>query len=81
MQVIGFILGLLSVILMFIAFIPLLGWLNWLNIPFAVVGLIFALIGIATARGSKKLGIAAIILCVITILFGILKLKACGGFI
>ena len=65
---------------MFLGFVPLLGWTNWLNIPFALVGLILGAIGISTAKKGRGLGIAAIILCAIAILFGALKLKACGGF-
>ncbi len=81
MQVIGLIFGILAVITMFIAFIPLLGWMNWLNIPFAILGLIFSLLGVTMSRGNKSAGISGIVLCVIAISFGILKLKACGGFI
>ncbi len=81
MQIISLILGLLAIAAMFIGFIPFLGWLNWINIPFAVLGLVFGTIGIAIARGSRTIGITGIVLCVIAIIFGILKLKACGGFI
>jgi hypothetical protein len=81
MQIIGLILGIFAVITMFIAFIPLLGWMNWVNIPFAVLGLIFSLIGVATSKGNRNAGISGIILCGIAIAFGILKLKTCGGFV
>jgi hypothetical protein len=81
MQVIGLILGIIAVITMFIAFIPLLGWMNWLNIPLAILGLIFSLLGVTMSKRDKRVGISGIILCAIAILFGILKLKACGGFV
>jgi hypothetical protein len=81
MQVISLILGLLSVLGMFIAFVPLLGWLNWLNIPFAIGGLVVGIISTSMARGNRGIGIAGIVLCSIAIIFGLLKLKACGGFI
>jgi hypothetical protein len=80
-QVIGLILGIIAVITMFIAFIPFLGWMNWLNIPFAILGLVFSLLGVAASRGNKSIGISGIVLSIIAIFFGILKLKACGGFI
>jgi hypothetical protein len=81
MQIVSFVLGLVSVIIMFAAFIPFLGWLNWLNIPLAVLGLIFGVIGVAITKFGRGIGIAGIVLCLIAIIFGALKLQACGGFI
>lgn len=81
MQIIGFILGLTSVIIMFVAFIPFLGWLNWVNIPLAILGLVFAVIGVSITKFGRGIGIAAIALCLIAIIFGALKLQTCGGFI
>jgi hypothetical protein len=80
MSIFGFILGLLSFLVLFLTIIPFLGWINWLNIPFAIVGLIFSLIGTAAER-NKGLGIAGIVICCMVIIFGALRLKACGGFI
>jgi hypothetical protein len=79
MQFAGFILGLISIIGWAIALIPLLGWMNWIFIPSAVLGLIFSVTGITISRSSKGVGIAAIILCLIVIIFGALRLKiGCG---
>jgi len=79
MQVLGLILGIFSIIGMFIFFLPFLGAFNWLNIPFALAGLIISLIGTATAKGDRGVGIAGIILCSIAIVVGILRLKiGCG---
>ncbi len=72
MGLIGLILGILSAIGLMIAFIPLLGWLNWINIPFAILGLIFSVIG------KSKPGM---ILCIAAIIFGIIRLSIGGGFI
>ncbi|MBK8984438.1 MAG: hypothetical protein IPM38_19490 [Ignavibacteria bacterium] len=70
MKILGIILGILAMIGMMIAFIPLLGWLNWFNIPFAVVGLIISVIA-----KSKE----GTILCVLAVIFGILRLFLGGG--
>ena len=81
MQLISLIFGLIALLFMFIGLIPFLGWTNWINIPFALVGLVLGAIGVGTAKKSKTVGIIGIILCIIAILFGALKLQACGGFI
>ncbi len=70
MKTLGLILGILAALGMLLAFIPLFGWLNWLNIPFAILGLIFSVIG--KSRGGT-------ILCIVAILFGILRLALGGG--
>lgn len=70
MKTIAVILGIMSTIGMFLAFIPLFGWLNWLNIPFAILGLIFSLLG-NSPEGK--------ILCILAIVFGLLRLILGGG--
>ena len=80
MSIIGFILGLLSFFVLFLTIIPFLGWINWLNIPVGVLGLAFSLIGTALEK-HKGLGVAGIVICCMVIIFGALRLKACGGFI
>ncbi len=72
MKIIGLILGILAAIGMLLAFIPLLGWLNWINIPFAIVGLIFSVI-------SKSKG--GTILCIVAVIFGMIRLALGGGII
>ena len=64
---------------MFIAFLPLLGWMNWGIIPFAIAGLVVSIIGVATAKKSKGLGVVAIALCCIVIIVGIIRLNIGGG--
>ena len=80
MQFIGLLFGIFSIIGMFIAFLRLLGWMNWGVIPFAIAGLVISIIGVATARKSNKLGVAAIVLCSIAIVIGALRLNLGGGF-
>ncbi len=72
MKTIGRLFGILSLIGMIIGFIPLFGWLNWFNIPFAIIGLLFSIIG--KSKGG-------IIICVVAIFLGILRLILGGGII
>lgn len=78
MQVVGFIIGIVSIVGMFIFLLPFLGALNWLNVPFAMFGLIISLLSILKAK-HKGLGIAGAIMCGIAIFIGIGRLKlGCG---
>lgn len=70
MKLIGRIFGILALFGMLIGFIPLFGWLNWLNIPFAMIGLLFSILG--KSKGG-------IIICVVAIFFGLLRLIIGGG--
>ena len=80
MSLIGFVFAILSAFVLLLTIIPFLGWINWLNLPFAFLGLIFSVIGVSTAK-NKGLSVAGIVICCIVIVLGILRLKACGGFI
>ena len=72
MKTLGRIFGVISILGMLLAFIPLLGWLNWLVIPFAVIGLLFSV-------GGKSKG--ATTLCIVVIIFGIIRLILGGGLV
>lgn len=65
MKIIARIWAILTVLLILIAFIPLLGWLNWLAVPFAIIGLLLAVIG--KSNGS-------VVICSVAIVAGILRL-------
>jgi hypothetical protein len=80
MSIFGFIIGILTGIGATISLLPLLGWLNWLNIPVAVIGLIFSIIGVNKGK-NKGLGTAGIIINGILIVYGIIRLIMGGGFI
>lgn len=80
MSIVGFITGLAAVLVLLLTIMPFLVWLNWLNIPLAVIGLAFSLIG-AFYSTSKGFSIAGIAICCAVIIFGALRLKACGGLI
>jgi hypothetical protein len=70
MKTIGRIFGIISLFGMLLGFIPFLGWLNWLIIPFAIIGLLFSIIG-------KSNG--AMTICIVAIILGMLRLKLGGG--
>lgn len=78
MQIIGFIMGILSVLGMLFGLIPFLGWSNWLVIPFAGIGLIISIIGVAVSK-SGGIGIAGIVLCLIALFIRIPRLVIGGG--
>ena len=81
MQIIGFIIGIVSICIWAVAIIPFLGWINWFNIPLAAVGLVLSIMGVATSKGFRLLGIIGIVLCSIALFFGLARLTACGGII
>lgn len=70
MKILGRVFGILAIIGMLLGMIPLLGWLNWFNIPFAILGLVFSIIG--KSKGG-------IIICVVAIFFGLFRLMLGGG--
>jgi hypothetical protein len=78
MQFIGSVFGVFSIITMFITFLPLLGRINWGVIPFAIAGLVISSIGVATARKSSRLGVAAIVPCSVVIVVRAFRLNLGG---
>jgi hypothetical protein len=78
MQVIGFIMGILSILGMLFGLIPFLGWSNWLVIPFAGIGLIISIIGVAVSKRGG-IGVIGIILCLIALFISIPRLFIGGG--
>ena len=78
MQVIGFIMGILSILGMLVGLLPLLGWSNWLVIPFAGIGLVISIVGVALAKRGG-IGVAGIVLCSIALFVSIPRLVIGGG--
>ena len=72
MKSLGRIFGILSLVGLVIGLIPFMGWLNWLNIPFALLGLLFSILG--KSKGG-------IILCIVAVFLGMLRLMLGGGII
>ncbi|MFH1639910.1 MAG: hypothetical protein ABIB93_06360 [Chloroflexota bacterium] len=81
LQVFGFSIGIVSMVVWFVAIIPFLGWINWFNIPFAAIGLALSIAGVAGSRRSAAIGITGIVLCSVAVFFGAMRLQACGGII
>ena len=72
MNSLGRIFGVIALLGLIIGFIPLFGWLNWFNIPFAIIGLVFSVLG--KSSGSKTI-------CLVAIFLGLLRLLLGGGLI
>lgn len=68
----GVIISLLSLFFMLLGMLPFLGWLNWLNIPIAVIGLLFSLVG-RSRTGT--------IISLVVIVLGIFRLQLGFGII
>ena len=80
MQVICLIWGILALVGMLVAFVPCLGALNWLNIPFSVAGLIVSIIALVTTKEpSRGAAVAAVVLCGVAALLGLIRLAVGGG--
>lgn len=72
--------GIFALLWMLLAFIPLLGWGNWFMIPFAVVGVIVAAIGIAiTTPGKRGRAKTGLVLNILAIAIGAFRLLLGGG--
>lgn len=70
MKLIASLWGIAAILAMLIAFIPLFGWLNWVVIPFAAIGLVIS------SMSNSKMGKT---LCIVVMIFGILRLILGGG--
>ena len=80
MQLISVVWGILALIGAFVAFFPCLGWLNWLIIPFALIGLVMALVARdQEARTGVKPSNSAVILNGAAVAVGFLRLTLGGG--
>ena len=74
--------GIVALLWMLLALIPLLGWGNWFVIPFAAIGALIAVFGIATTarehRGRAKAGL--VLNCVVMVVAAI-RLSLGGGLV
>ena len=80
MGLISLVWGIFGLLWMLLALIPLLGWANWFVIPFAGMGALIAVIGIATTsrehRGRAKAGL---LLNLAVMVVGAIRLSLGGG--
>jgi hypothetical protein len=79
MNTLNIIWGSLAVIGMIFGFIPCFGAFNWINIPFAGVGVILGIVGLAVEKDSKGGSIAGLIMCSAAVVFGAIRLVIGGG--
>lgn len=70
-NIIAFLLGLLSLIIVIPATIPFLGWANWLALPLIVVGVIAGQLSSASKAGRN--------FCLIVLLVAVVRLSLGGG--
>lgn len=79
MNTLNIIWGSLAILGMLFAFIPCFGAFNWLNIPFAGIGVILGIVGIAIEKQTKGGSIAGLIMCSVAVIFGAIRLLLGGG--
>ncbi|MFN2101150.1 hypothetical protein [Altererythrobacter sp. MF3-039] len=72
LNIIAYILGLISLVIVIPATIPLLGWANWIALPFIVLG---AIVGqISSKNGGRNF-------CLIVLVIAAIRLSIGGGII
>ena len=82
MGLISLLWGIVAMIWMVVALIPFLGWGNWFLIPFAAIGAVIAVIGIALTRAENRgRAKAGLVLNGIVIIVGVVRLSLGGGII
>ena len=82
MGVISVVWGIVALLWMLLALVPLLGWGNWFLIPFAVVGMIIAAVGMVfSSAGHRGRGKTGLLLNGLVIVVAIVRLHLGGGVI
>lgn len=82
MGLVSLVWGIFALLWMLLALIPLLGWGNWFVIPFAGIGALIAVIGIATsARENRGRAKAGLLLNLAVMVVGAIRLSLGGGLI
>lgn len=72
-NIIAFLLGLVSLIIVIPATIPFLGWANWFALPLIVLGIIAGQLS-STSKAGRNF-------CLIVLLVAVVRLSLGGGFI
>ena len=72
-NIIAFILGLISLVIVIPATIPLLGWANWLALPLIVIGVIAGQLSSSSKAGRN--------FCLVVLLIAVVRLSLGGGII
>jgi hypothetical protein len=71
LNILAFIIGLISLVIVIPAQIPLLGWANWVALPVIVVGIIFG--ALSSKNGGRNF-------CLVVLLIASVRLILGGGF-
>ena len=80
MGLISVVWGIVALLWMLLAFLPLLGWGNWFLIPFAVVGVIIAALGLLVTHASKRgRAKAGLLINALVVVVGTVRLMLGGG--
>ena len=72
LNIIAFLVGLVSLIIVIPAQIPLLGWANWFALPLIVIGIIIG--AMSSKNGGRNF-------CIIVLLIAAVRLSLGGGII
>lgn len=71
LNILAFLIGLISLVIAIPAQIPLLGWANWVALPVIVVGIIFG--ALSSKNGGRNF-------CLVVLLIASVRLMLGGGF-
>lgn len=72
LNILSFLLGLLSLVIVIPATIPFLGWANWFALPVIVIGVVLG--AMSSSNGGRNF-------CLIVGLIAVVRLSLGGGFI
>ena len=72
LNILSFIVGLVSLVIVVPATIPLLGWANWLALPLIVIGVVLG--ALSSSNGGRNF-------CLIVGLIAVVRLSLGGGII
>ncbi len=72
LNILSFLIGLVSLVLVFPALIPGLGWANWIALPFVALGIILG--QLSSSRGGRNF-------CLVVGLIAVVRLMLGGGII
>lgn len=72
-NILAFLLGLVSLVIVIPATIPFLGWANWFALPLIVMGVILGQLS-STSKAGRNF-------CLVVLVVAVLRLSLGGGFI
>ena len=72
-NILAFLLGLVSLVIVIPATIPFLGWANWLALPLIVMGVVVGQLSSSSRAGRN--------FCLVVLVIAVLRLSLCGGVI